>query len=424
VRSERTAKTSPVAPTTLTSVPKKAGAAKNNADVLIIAAANTPQDWTTFPTALGICGIGWSASGVTAFCLPETSADAVVARLKTLTQNPRAAAKPPAWIKTLIASVKAHLKGDAQDFSAVPLAIAGTEFLQAVYRAAQTIPAGSVLTYGELAALLGKPGATRAVGTALGKNPIPLLIPCHRIVANGRQPGGFSAPGGLPAKLALLDCEGVTLQPPPVVADNSQWLKAIAALQKQDKTIARLIKRVAPFAFVPHLRDEPLTSFISAITSQQLSVKAAATIFKRVLALIAIDGVVHPEKLLRISDDELRGAGLSYMKVSYLKDLAQKYVDGELPTLAQIQQMSDEQIIKRFTQVKGIGRWTVEMYLIFNLGRTDVFPTLDLGVRKGIAQLFKLAEMPDAVTAMAYGEKWKPYRSIASLYLWRSLDNQ
>lgn len=387
-------------------------------------ATNVAGEWTTFPTALGVCGVGWTALGVTAFCLPEADADAVVARLKILTHNPRAAAKPPAWIKALVASVKTHLKGEAQDFTAVPLAIAGTGFLQAVYRAAQTIPSGSVLTYGELATLLGKPGAMRAVGTALGKNPIPLLIPCHRVVANGRKPGGFSASGGLSAKLALLDREGVTLQPPSIVADNAQWLKAIVALQKQDKTIARLIKNVTPFAFVPHLRDEPLTSFISAITSQQLSVKAAATILKRVLALIAIDGVVHPEKLLLTSDDDLRAAGLSYMKVSYLKDLAQKYLDGELPTLAQIRLLSDDQIIKRFTQVKGIGRWTVEMYLIFNLGRTDVFPTLDLGVRKGIMQLFKLETMPDAVAAMAYGEKWKPYRSIASLYLWRSLDNQ
>ncbi len=345
-------------------------------------------------------------------------------RLRQITGKTHAATKLPVWIKTLVQTVRAHLKGDAQDFSAVPLALSGSDFLQSVYRAAQKIPAGSVLTYGELAMLLGKPGASRAVGTALGKNPIPLLVPCHRIVASGRKPGGFSAPGGLAAKLALLDCEGVSLQPPPTLHSTALWLKAVAALQKQDRAIARLIKHVGPMEFVPHLREEPLTSFISAIVSQQLSVKAAATILKRVNALITVDGVPHPEKLLLTSDDELRGAGLSYMKASYLKDLAQKYRDGELPTLPQIKQMSDNQIIKRFTQIKGVGRWTVEMYLIFNLGRSDVFPTLDLGVRKGVALALNLDKVPDSEAALAYGEKWKPYRSVASLYLWRSLDNK
>ncbi|MET0379724.1 MAG: hypothetical protein ABW049_12100 [Spongiibacteraceae bacterium] len=224
-------------------------------------------------------------------------------------------------------------------------------------------------------------------------------------------------------KPALLGSDSVGL-PPPTFDSAALWLKAVAALQKQDRAIARLIKRVGPIAFAPHLREEPLTSFIGAIVSQQLSVKAAATILQRVNALITVDGVPHTEKLLLTSDDALRGAGLSYMKASYLKDLAQKYRDGELPTLPQIKQMSDEQIINRFTQIKGVGRWTVEMYLIFNLGRTDVLPTLDLGVRKGIALALQLDAVPNPAAAMAYGEKWKPYRSVASLYLWRGLDNK
>lgn len=211
---------------------------------------------------------------------------------------------------------------------------------------------------------------------------------------------------------------------PPTLQSAALWQKAVAALQKQDRAIARLIKRIGPIAFAPHLREEPLTSFIGAIVSQQLSVKAAATILNRVNALITVDGAPHPEKLLLTADDALRGAGLSYRKVSYLKDLAQKYRDGELPTLAQIQQMTDDQIVQRFTQIRGVGRWTVEMYLIFNLGRTDVWPTLDLGVRKGIALALELDDVPDPVAAQAYGEKWKPYRSVASLYLWRGLDNK
>lgn len=382
------------------------------------------QGWKTFSTALGFCGLSWDARGVTALCLPESTVESIEQRLRQTAASHRAAANPPAWIKQLINAIKRHMQGDLQNFSDVPLAFdSDSEFLRAVNRAVQQIPAGSVLTYGELATAIGKPGAARAVGTALGKNPIPLLMPCHRVVAAGGKLGGFSAPGGLVAKAALLECEGVALKKPEVIATPAQWQKAVAALQKSDRKMAALIKRVGPIEFTADQSEEPLTSLIAAIVSQQLSVKAAATILKRVQALIMVGGVVHPERLLRTDDDDLRAAGLSYMKASYLKDLAQKYVAGELPTMAQLQLLSNEQVIKRFTHIKGIGRWTVEMYLIFNLGRADVFPTLDLGVRKGIAQLFKLDTLPSAEDAVAYGEKWAPYRSVASLYLWRSLNN-
>jgi DNA-3-methyladenine glycosylase II len=118
----------------------------------------------------------------------------------------------------------------------------------------------------------------------------------------------------------------------------------------------------------------------------------------------------------------LRAAGLSYKKVAYLKDLAQHFLDGKFPTLEQIRQMPNEQIIKLFSEIKGVGRWTVEMYLIFDLGRADVFPGDDYGIRKAIAQLHGLAELPPVKQMAQYGEPWKPYRSVASLYLWRSLD--
>jgi methylated-DNA-[protein]-cysteine S-methyltransferase len=381
------------------------------------------QGWKTFPTALGVCGVAWSLHGVTHFCLPEADGAAIARRLRECTDIRSEAKVLPAFVKRLLVSVKAHMKGDAQDFSDVPLVFAGaSDFVQAVYRTACRIPPGSVLTYAELAAALGRPGAARAVGGALGRNPIPLLVPCHRIVAAGGKPGGFSAPGGLASKMALLECEGVALEKPALIATPAQWRKAVAHLQR-DKKMAALIARVGPIDFQPHNRAEPLTSLIAAIVSQQLSVKAAATIQKRVDAIIHVDGAAHPEKLLRTSDDELRAAGLSYMKVSFLKDLARKYLDGELPTAEQLQNLSNEQIIKRFTHVKGIGRWTVEMYLIFNLGRADVWPVDDLGVRKGLAQLFKLPETPSAEVAKNYGDKWSPYRSAASLYLWRSLDN-
>jgi len=383
------------------------------------------EGWKTFATVQGICGVSWNAQGVTGFYLPELLAERIEQDLRDLTGIKKSARVLPDWIKQLIQKIKIHIKGELQDFSTVPLVFnAGSEFVHAVYRAARKIPAGSVVSYAELAAALGNPGAVRAVGTALGKNPIPLLVPCHRIVAASGKLGGFSAPGGLAAKTALLECEGVCLTKPVVITSPAHWQKAIAGLQKQDKAMARLIKRVAPFEFKPHLHTEPLSALISAIVSQQLSVKAAATILARVNALITENGVPHPEKLLATSDIKLREAGLSYMKVSYLKDLAQRYLIGLLPPLEKLQQMSDQQIIKNFTQIKGVGRWTVEMYLIFNLGRADIWPTLDLGVRKGIALLNGLPETPAADEAEVYGENWRPYRTVAALYLWRSLDNK
>jgi 3-methyladenine DNA glycosylase/8-oxoguanine DNA glycosylase len=181
--------------------------------------------------------------------------------------------------------------------------------------------------------------------------------------------------------------------------------------------------RVKPFVFMPKLHSEPLAVLVSSIVSQQLSTKVAATILQRVHALIAIDGHPDARKLLKVSEAALRKAGLSRMKVAFLKDLAQKSVDGVLPSLDQLQRMSDEQIVRAFTKIKGIGRWTVEMFLIFNLGRTNVFPVLDFGVRKAFGLHVGLRGVPAPEQLEPYREHWSPYCSVAALYLWRSLDN-
>jgi len=381
--------------------------------------------WITFPTSLGICGVSWDVQGVTSFFLPEASGRGVETHLKRMTESKRASSVPPSWIKELIGKVKAHLKGEAQDFSNLPLHFIETpEFTHSVYRATQKIPSGEVVTYTEMAARIGKPNAVRAVGTALGRNPIPLIVPCHRVVASSGKLGGYSAPGGVETKAALLELEGVSLKKSGVMVTLAQWQKAARTLQKQDKSIARLIKKVGPLQFQPLLKKEPLAALIQAITSQQLSSKAAATILNRVNALIAEDSHPDPKRILNTDDIDLRKAGLSFMKVSFLKDLARKYLDGKLSPLEKLKQMSDEQIIKEFTQIKGVGRWTVEMYLIFNLGRADIFPTLDFGIRKAVAQLYGLSKVPEPKDIEKYGERWKPYRSVASLYLWYSMDNK
>lgn len=380
--------------------------------------------WTTFSTSLGVCGVSWTLPGTNSFFLPEATRAAIETSLTDITGYTKTSS-PPAWVKELIRKVKAHTKGHAQDFSEVPLSFSGvSEFMLSVFQAAREIPSGTVMTYGELAGLIGKPNAGIAVGSALGNNPIPLLVPCHRVIASSGKLGGFSAPGGLATKVALLECEGVYLAKPPVLATQAQWRKAVSSLQKRDETFSRLVSNLEPLEFRPLLNNEPLTALISAIVSQQLSSKVAATILNRVNALISENGCPCPRKLLNTPDDDLRKAGLSFMKVSFLKDLAEKYLEGRLPLLEKLKRMSDEQIIKELTQIKGVGRWTAEMYLIFNLGRSDVFPTLDFGVRKAVAQLFGLPAVPGPEAIEKYGEIWKPYRTVASLYLWHLLDNK
>lgn len=169
-------------------------------------------EWTSVATEIGECGIVWSEGRLLKFLLPEADAAGTRAKLARLTGKSEAAVARPAWVEALLGKVVLHFRGEPQDFGDVPIAFdTVTEFRREVYFAAMRIPAGEIRTYRELAEALGKPGASRAVGQALGRNPFPLLVPCHRIVAAGRKPGGFSAPGGLDTKAKMLACEGYRL---------------------------------------------------------------------------------------------------------------------------------------------------------------------------------------------------------------------
>jgi len=159
-----------------------------------------------------------------------------------------------------------------------------------------------------------------------------------------------------------------------------------------------------------------------SIAYQQLSGKAAATIFGRVRALYPKRKWFSPELVIATPDERFRAAGLSRSKTIALKDLAAKTIDGTVPTRAALDRMSDKEIIARLTTVRGVGRWTVEMLLLFNLGRLDVWPVDDYGVRKGYAKTFRKKELPKPKELDAIGERWRPYRSVAAWYFWRALD--
>jgi DNA-3-methyladenine glycosylase II len=159
-----------------------------------------------------------------------------------------------------------------------------------------------------------------------------------------------------------------------------------------------------------------------SIVYQQLTGKAASTILQRVIRTSTTRRFPTPRELLLVSPEGLRQAGLSAAKTAAVRDLAQKTLDGTVPSLAQVRRMSDEEILERLTLVRGIGPWTVEMLLIFRLGRPDVFPVSDLGVRKGFGQVFLKGKLADPAVMRRRAERWRPYRSMASWYLWRALE--
>lgn len=194
---------------------------------------------------------------------------------------------------------------------------------------------------------------------------------------------------------------------------------AIQFLSSADPALGKLIEIAAPFNLEIRHLSNPFEALARNIIYQQLHGKAAAAIHQRVLALFG-GNKLDPRNLLQAADESLLSAGLSRAKLAALRDLAAKVLDGTVPTLARLRRMEDEEIIERLTEVKGIGRWTVEMLLIFRLGRPDVLPVGDYAVRKGFSLLKGLRELPKPKELIQYGERWRPYRSVASWYLWRA----
>lgn len=197
---------------------------------------------------------------------------------------------------------------------------------------------------------------------------------------------------------------------------------AIAALTQADPILATLIQHVGDCTLnLGRQQGDLLYCLCESILYQQLSGKAAAAIHRRFLALYPDRDFPTATDLLDTPDDDLRSAGISRPKIVYLKDLAQKMLDG-LPTMAELEAMDDEAIVQTLLPIKGVGRWTVQMLLIFRLHRWDVLPVDDLGIRSSIRRAYGLAELPDKKTVERLGKPWQPYRTIASWYLWRSLD--
>jgi len=381
-----------------------------------------------FDTAIGRCGIAWSERGVLAVQLPEPrEADT---RAKLLNRAPDAqAGTPPVDVERAIGAIVALLSGQASDLAAVTLDLERVSpFSQRVYQVARGIAPGETLSYGEVATRLGAPGSARAVGQALGRNPFPVIVPCHRVLAAGGKMGGFSAGGGVVTKLRLLSVEADQASGASTLLDATGVLAfdpvvAVEHLRAADSALAALIDAVGPCRLRAKATRSVFAALAEAIVYQQLNGRAAATIFARLCALFprAHEGFA-PGQILRASDAKLRSAGLSRAKLLALRDLAQRAADGKIPTFPTLRTMQDEAIIEQLCEVRGIGRWTAEMLLMFRLGRPDVLPVDDYGVRQGYALAFRKRHLPERAALEKHARRWRPYRSVASWYLWRAVD--
>ncbi len=388
----------------------------------------TARSFAVFDTPIGQCSIVWSKHGIVGIQFPEAREHETRAHL--LRQFPGATeVSPPPEAQRTIDGIVALLRGEESNLAATRLDMDNVPpFYRRVYEATRTIPPGATRSYGDIAAQLGSRGAARAVGQALGHNPFAIVVPCHRVLSAGGRIGGFSANGGIATKLQLLTIEATRASGQSGLFDGDGTFGfdpdvATRHLRRTDPTLARVIDAVGPFRMQIKRSTSVFAALAEAIVHQQLSGKAAVTIFARLCALFprTYEGLTS-EHILSASDEKLRSAGLSRPKLLSLRDLAQRAAAGKIPNLVEIHRMADDAIIENLSEVRGIGRWTAEMLLIFRLGRPDVLPLDDYGIRKGYAIAFRKRTLPNRADLERRGIRWKPYRTVASWYLWHAVE--
>ncbi len=200
---------------------------------------------------------------------------------------------------------------------------------------------------------------------------------------------------------------------------NARTLKH---LSDADPVMRRIIRKIGPCKLVPETRRSPFESLVQAVAHQQLNGTAANTIFTRFKKLFPRRRFPHPKDIASVTDKQIRACGFSFAKIAAIRDIAAKTIAGIVPTSRQITKLSDDEIIERLTEVRGVGRWTVEMLLIFQLGRPDVLPADDFGIRNGFRHAYRTSKLPTPKEVLAHGEHWQPYRTTAAWYLWRVAD--
>lgn len=388
--------------------------------------------WATFPTAFGECAIFWRGDKIVSICLPEKDADELQRRCSLTEAQKNIAIPLPPAIAAAAEQIQNYFAGEEFSFKKIKLDFADLPpFKRAIYDELRKLEPGCLVSYGQLAEKCGNKSASRAVGTAVGANPCPPVIPCHRVINADSRLGGFSAAGGTKLKAQMLRLEGVNVSAkppyrilPPLTFSDIDIAAAISHLCIVDNDLGRFISSAPAFNLKGDTFSSPFMALLEAIVYQQLTGKAAATIFGRVLGLFSTEGKISPFDIIRAEDSELRSAGLSGPKIAAARDLAEFTASGKLPDLDTLHKMTDSQIINTLTQIRGIGRWTVEMLLIFRLGRTDVMAADDYGLRKGLALIRGTpGTLPEPQELTRQARRWQPFRSIAAWYLWRASES-
>lgn len=382
-----------------------------------------------FDTELGPCGLAWSRRGITELQLPEETREETLAGIARRS-GAQESLDAPAWVLDAARRVAAVIAGARDDLGDVLVDLSNVPSFHAkVYAAARKIGPGMTTSYGALARKVGITGGARAVGVAMSRNPVPIVVPCHRVLGVDGAARGFSAHGGVHTKAALLAREGVELdlpevppQPVRVGAPGFDEAKVRAWLGRRDKALGRVIDRAGPCTLQIDRAQSTWESLCRSIVYQQLSGQSARKIWLRFVALGTGEKLPTPAVVLALGTDSLRAVGLSGAKTVAVRDLAAKCIAGIVPEVEVLESLDDEVIIDRLTVVRGIGRWSVEMFLMFGLGRPDVLPVSDQGVRSGFQWAFRTKELPVPTVITARAERWRPWRSIASWYLWRAVE--
>lgn len=385
--------------------------------------------YTTFATPIGTFAIAWSEQGLVRVQFPEDTSDATLDAIHAKFPGAGPAQALPDFVEAAISRINATLLGQTE-LTKQTISLDFTEsaaFHRSVYLWTQAIPAGATCSYGEVARALGMPKAARAVGQALARNPYVIIVPCHRVLASDGRLRGFSAPGGLQTKQRLLATEAATrlqsTQAHPWLPLAGVALRSVAHLRESDPLLSALIDEIGPFRMRFKSAGSTFEALAETIIHQQLSGRSASAIHRRFESLFEnLTDSCKATRLLTLTDETLRSAGLSGSKTLALRDLAEKCVNGTVPTLAELDTWDNDEIIERLSTVRGIGRWSVEMLLMFHLGRPDILPVDDFGVRKGYANLHGWTDLPKPRELTAYGERWRPYRTVASWYLWRAAE--
>jgi 3-methyladenine DNA glycosylase/8-oxoguanine DNA glycosylase/O6-methylguanine-DNA--protein-cysteine methyltransferase len=373
-----------------------------------------------FETPLGASAVLWSEAGLTRLAFGRSEA---ALRERFRTEGVAEAGRPP-FVRAAMALVRQHLSGRPQDLGSIPLDLTRRPpDFHKLALALRATRAGATVEAEALAARLALAGGSARLRRLLARNPLPILLPAHRVLGTEGLLGAWGGGEALHERLLSLE----TVAHPPLHGTDGlpaglRTEEALAHLRTRDPLLGELIARVGAFQLRLRRGQTPYEALARAIVGQQITGRAADAILLRLATQFGTLGVPPPARIRKASDAQLRAAGLSGGKARAFRDLAAHALAGGVPSWAVLRRWPDERILATLTEIHGIGRWTVEMVLLFRLGRPDVLPLGDYGVRKGYARTFTRGRLPSARELQRRGWRWRPFRSVASWYLWRALE--